>query len=130
MTAPEHEAKIAELRAATRDANTAIKDARAAKRELGEAVEEFRRDAHDWRRALETAYQAEIDRAIRRGIDDLMKVVKYAEKRLEVRMDSIMMAITKPYDTSHGKLRLDEIVTRRADGEIIDVPRRHPYRPA
>lgn len=125
MAPPDVDAKLAELREVIREANAAIKDARAAKRELAEAITEFQRDAHEWRLAIQKVYVDEMNTALNHGLGGLMAFVNTAEERLTKRLDNIMMAITKPYQTPEGPLTLEEILRRKAQREGS-----FPYGPA
>jgi hypothetical protein len=119
------DAKIAELREVTREANQVLRDMGQVLKDFEQAVAEARRvsakEIADWRKDYEARMKAEWKQGLDNYHAQLAKAIEVAEASINNRMDTIATMITKPYDTPRGPMSIEEIVALKT-GNAIEVP--------
>lgn len=111
-------AKIAELRAATREANACLKDLRAVARELRAARVEAEAEMAEWRLTLKQRFDEACLKSLKEYQDILIAAMDEHTKALNRRMDTICSMITTPYDTPWGRLTLEQWLKAKITHEM------------
>jgi len=107
------DAKIAELKAATREANETLKALKQAKRDYDKAVQEAWDQTHRWRDEMTKKVLADLD-TVARGVGTRLADQQIAiESAMDARLRHLIDLLTKPLHPTEAPMSIEEMVAVR-----------------
>lgn len=116
------DAKIAELKAATREANETLKALNQAKREFGQAVAEARAETKAWQAACKKQLQEETNKGLEEYHKELSALVGRTEKRVLARFEALLDLLTRKTPVGGGEMVSVEDLVALKTGNAVPLP--------